>query len=284
MKYACFVTLLLLTVFQACLAQKKTQSTVYSDQQWEYLVLSFGKTTFEPPEKALAYKSIGLGNPNEASSLQNNLDILGRFGWELIAVVGAIGGDQQLMLKRKYDKARTANEYGMIQTGRELYLKDLTDIIGRSLKLSEEQSRLEKEQANKPRLIDLDEVARLERRESLRRRMHDAYRKKLDQVGITQNATIDLQYKSAYSSDITIDIAYDLTPKFLLDGNKYRGQEVQAHLKSTIESFRFRYPELSKYDGISIQIRGFILFAGSNVFINTATNRQSYDGSDWYGD
>ena len=82
------------------------------DQQWEYIIVCFGKTAFENPQKTLAYRTLGVSGGNEGAALEANLDIMGRFGWEVVAIVGAIGGDQQIVLKRKYDKLRSATSTG----------------------------------------------------------------------------------------------------------------------------------------------------------------------------
>ena len=111
------------------------------DTQWEYIVVSFGKTLFDIPEKTLAYKELGIDTGNESISLQTNFDILGRFGWELVSITGAIGGDQQAIFKRKYEKQRSENEYGWILTGKEIYIKDLQDILERRTKIEEERSK-----------------------------------------------------------------------------------------------------------------------------------------------
>jgi len=120
-------------------SQSKSSTYQTNEVQWEYLVVSFGKTEFSTPEKMLAYKIVGVIDGTESTTLQGKIDILGRFGWELINTVGAIGGDQELIFKRKYDRIRTANEYGLIKSGKEVYIKDLQDIIERSLRLEEEQ-------------------------------------------------------------------------------------------------------------------------------------------------
>ncbi|MFX1679204.1 DUF4177 domain-containing protein [Mitsuaria sp. CC2] len=85
-----------------------------SDQMWEYVVVSYGKTLFGAPQKTLAYRTLGLPDGQEGSDLQKSLDILGRFGWELVSVVGAIGGDQQLILKRRFDRVRSNGERAVL--------------------------------------------------------------------------------------------------------------------------------------------------------------------------
>ena len=78
--------------------------------EWEYLVVSYGTTYFTDPvlnlegeagaSKILLLSELGITLPREATELQRDIDVLGRFGWELVAVVGTIGGDQQIVFKR----------------------------------------------------------------------------------------------------------------------------------------------------------------------------------------
>ena len=153
----CAVLLVLIIVACPAFAQQKPVSTPVSvDQKWEYIVVSYGKTEFGGPQKTLAYRPIGLPNGQEAQELQSSLDILGRFGWEAVAFVGAIGGDQQIVLKRKYDKNRIVSEREEISRGAQLYIKDMADILEREQNLREAARRAEDEERNKPHLIDLD--------------------------------------------------------------------------------------------------------------------------------
>lgn len=127
------VSALLIIVACSASAQPKPVLTpVSAEQKWEYIVVSYGKTEFGAPQKTLAYRPIGLPNGQEAQDLQNSLDILGRFGWEAVAFVGSIGGDQQIVLKRKYDKSRIVSEREAIARGAQLYIKDMADILERA--------------------------------------------------------------------------------------------------------------------------------------------------------
>jgi len=79
--------------------------------QWEYLVVTGGKTYFSPTLERSAEgesKAILAGAStftSEAVAAETQMDALGHRGWELVAIVGAIGGDQELVFKRPYVKA-----------------------------------------------------------------------------------------------------------------------------------------------------------------------------------
>lgn len=251
-------------------AQPKAQQVSapqVSDQQWEYIVVSYGKTLFESPQKTLAYRTLGLSaaNANEATDLQSALDLMGRFGWEVVTIVGAIGGDQQILLKRKYDKTRSANEYGMILRGKELYLNDLADIIERSNRLAEEAKRQAEAERNRPRLIDLDALDEQAAREKKLVALEGSYTEALQRTELAPNSTISVKYKYMFSNDINVDIRTDLTSQFLKNGNGYRRKEVAAYLKRQIQRYRFKDPLLEKYDGVKISVTGFIRFNGTEV-------------------
>lgn len=72
--------------------------------QWEYLVISPGSISFslvgtEPPEKFDEVAGL-VRLLRYSGGATTYLDVLGLVGWELVAVVGSIGGDQQYVLKR----------------------------------------------------------------------------------------------------------------------------------------------------------------------------------------
>ncbi|MFZ4725608.1 MAG: hypothetical protein ACOYMD_09185 [Paludibacter sp.] len=259
----------------------KTISYQSNEQQWEYLVISFGKTEFGTPEKMMAYKMVGIKNGSESIDLQSNLDVLGRFGWELVNIVGVIAGDQEIVLKRKYDKIRSSNEYGLIQSGKELYLKDLQDIIERTLRLDEERKKYEELIKNQPKLINLDDVERANKKIDFIKALDVVYKDAFAKTEIANQSSIKVDYKSAYSDDIYIKIEVDLTEKFLLNNNSYHGDEIKKYLRSFLETFRFCDSSLTKYQAISIIINGTIKFNGESTFIDSETTTQIYRSLNW---
>lgn len=83
-------------------------------QQWEYLILTPGTIYTAPPDSdntAEADKAKYLeafpsgrdgyrGLPANIGRFTPQLDALGAQGWELVSIVGQIGGDQQYVFKR----------------------------------------------------------------------------------------------------------------------------------------------------------------------------------------
>lgn len=86
----------------------KSGKVTAEKQEWEYLVVSKGKVYFyDPTNKQPESKPFS----SEATTTQSALDALGAEGWELVAVVGVIGGDQEFILKRpKQSQTKTEGE------------------------------------------------------------------------------------------------------------------------------------------------------------------------------
>src|SRR5262245_49065603 len=89
------------------------------EAQWEYLIVSLGSVAFSSPfmelgapgkSKISAMDSLPFPELVQALATQSAMDNIGENGWELVSVVGSIGGDQEFVFKREYDKARSEAE------------------------------------------------------------------------------------------------------------------------------------------------------------------------------
>ena len=234
---ALVVSLPLMAAAQTKLQPVAPGSSVVAPQeiQWEYLVVSYGKTLFGSPEKTLAYRSIGLAaTAQEANEIQQSFDILGRFGWEVITVVGSIGGDQQIVLKRRYEKAKVANEGLAILRGRELYLKDLIDILERGRKIREESEAAAVAARNQPRLVDLDAKESEEKRMQLTAELNAKVKSALNEIQGAKDPSVSARVLDSAGKYSYVDIKIDLTDLMLKDGGNYRASEVRNWLNSTL--------------------------------------------------
>ncbi len=242
------ITLLILAFCCLGLAQQTAQqSTVSVDGQWEYLVVSFGKTSFSNPiqdttsrtlSKALQYFNSGIGlSLSEAIITEDNMDTLGKFGWELVGIVGAIGGDQQLVFKRKLDPNRA-------KLDAELIAKEGAQTDIQAPKTSSQQ------------LVDLDQ---LEKQQAILDK-----RQKLVQAGqaIVRQAVkvpiVSLGGVSRFTSTVESNLAMttimaqiDLTSQ-VLNGNQYRSSKVQGLLKDISDAIL----QTQGYDKIDCAIFG----------------------------
>lgn len=91
-----------LPLFASTPAVSSTGPMPAAADEWEYLVVSNGRVYFGLPSKQA---SGSIAFRDEAVGTQTSLDQLGREGWELVTVVGLIGGDQEFILKRRKKKA-----------------------------------------------------------------------------------------------------------------------------------------------------------------------------------
>lgn len=94
-------------------------ASAQAKNQWEYLIVTGGKVTFsgfdytQPDQDALKvarYGEASLYLFQEAVSIESQLDTFGKAGWELVSVVGMIGGDQEMIFKRALSSPTTAAE------------------------------------------------------------------------------------------------------------------------------------------------------------------------------
>src|SRR3954468_14327167 len=177
-------------------------------------------------------------------------------------------------------KLRSANEYGLITQGRELYLKDLADIAQRTSRLLEEYRLQAEAEKNKPRLIDLDAVDEQVARQRKLEGLEKSYSEGLRKLDMAPTSTVTVKYRSPFSNDIQVEIRSDLTSKFLKDGNSYRRLEVGSYLKSQTRQYRFKDPVLGQYDAVRITATRFIRFSGQEVEVGSYSTSMSF-GDRW---
>jgi hypothetical protein len=229
-----------------------------SSDKWEYMVVSFGKADFSQLiSKTMAYWDEGVSkDAYGASSYENNLDILGQHGWEATSILGAIGGDQQVMLKRLYDKNRTDAEVKEIVENSFLVAQGLLDSLIAADKELE--------------LIELDAYeADLQKQKN-----SDEYRKLVDDYfnSLTKNKpgawTVNY-YEYEYSPSKLI-ITYDITKDYLLNTNSYRKSQVKAFLNS-LESMLSNMPLPTKVKKLDIKITANIIYSGKTFEVGSAS-------------
>lgn len=193
-------------------------------RQWEYLVVSFGKVYFSDPisdtdiktsglSKLISFSKAGIVIASEGVTTQSKMDTLGKFGWELVGVVGAIGGDQEMLFKRPYLPERSKQE------------EELIKAEGERAKSAIEEERRRNAQAPPANvLVDLDEFDRIAARDANRKAEED--RLKVAVQSVQSNPITVKSIFSAASNDkdsnVIASVIVDGTSKLLTDGNKYR--------------------------------------------------------------
>ncbi|MDO8721316.1 MAG: hypothetical protein Q7J31_03705 [Syntrophales bacterium] len=261
-----------------------TQGQISSAKQWEYLIVSFGKTLFTDPtdnpetkavglSKLLSYSKAGVVSAQEALVTQNQMDTLGKFGWELIDIVGAIGGDQEMVFRRAYDPERSKQEAVLIKKEGERLIAEQQDAATR-LALSMKETT---------ELIDLDAVEKAAATNETRRKEEARLMEAINTIKIypISSRKVISTADDPTASRVAAEIEIDGTAA-LLTGNKYRSSEANkiakqiarniynaaglgnaSYIKDPSESFAFRLGEVK----ISVLVKAS--FQGTTKIIST---------------
>jgi hypothetical protein len=244
----CFMTTIALVIgaegiaaqSSTAIAASPATTTKPSATQWEYLVVSFGKAYFGDPMSSLdkqaglskirAFSQAGVMDAQEATHFQYNMDKLGRFGWELVAAVGMIGGDQEFIFKRPFDQNRSLSESALIaEEGR---------------RIEEMEKAMEAEQAGKAKqsadeLIDLDEAERMAREAESRDTAEILLEQAVYEVAskpLIQDLKIVCK-EEMWPPSGRVTVILDATAQLLKDGNKYRSSEARDFAAKFVQDF-----------------------------------------------
>jgi hypothetical protein len=280
---ACALAVVLATTTPTALGQNKASVKnsilLPAEQQWEYIVVSYGKTIFASPQKTLAYRTVGLQAGDEAINLEKSLDILGRFGWEVVSIVGSIGGDQQIVLKRKYNRNLVKGESSAILNGKDLYIKDLIDIMEREQRLREEEKASAEAERNLPRLIELEGAEALTKRIADDAALVSIYKNAFEESGIAKFSTINVNVSG---EDVTVKITSDVTNQFLTNGNAYRRSDVMKFIDNQVSAYRTVANSLGHQKSVSIYVNAVIQFGGKSNGVYSTNTRYFTSLKEWY--
>jgi hypothetical protein len=224
-------------IILACAWSSMAQTATRPKQpQWEYLIVSFGKVYFVDPlndpeakasgsSKLLSFSQAGIVIAQEGIRTQRPMDTLGKFGWELVGVVGAIGGDQEMLFKRPYDENRSKQEEELIkQEGENLR------------KILEAERAKTSRVAPATELVDLDEIDRIEARNANRKSQEDRLKASTASVPALKVKSVLSDASSATEIDVTGTYVIDGTSQLLTDGNKYRSSAAKQLAETTLKS------------------------------------------------
>jgi hypothetical protein len=222
----------------------------------------------------MAYWDQGISKTAQgATSFEKDLDILGQHGWEVVSILGAIGGDQQVTLKRLYDDARTSSELRTIDENSEKVVNGFLESL-----LAEEEKAKKKEASVEIKLIELDsyeaEHAKLKKRSEL----ETAVTNFLNKLMIKPK---EISYKWEADSiskkdKINISLKYDITKNCLINTNQYRKSDSDRLLAS--------YGDPMKASPIpkdilgSVSLNGYITYMGKEFLVS-----HIYYYIDYYG-
>jgi hypothetical protein len=214
----------LLLVLAALLSTAMAQPSA----AWEYLVVSYATPTSGAPRselgggeasrsKVLRFADLGIPLPASATELQRNIDLLGRFGWELAAVVDSAEDGQQLIFKRPYDQVRSEREAQRIAAERAAILAEFDSV--RELPRVADVSELE--------LVDLDAVDRA--RATVDRNVRDAAGVRARILDVLEmgypiaHLEVDARAQSPSApADVVVRLTQDVTNAALVGATEYR--------------------------------------------------------------
>lgn len=259
--------------------QAAAQKTL-EGEQWEYLVLSFGKTLFGDIEdniisgdsKLAAFQEFStLLAGSEALNLQKKMDILGRFGWEAIEVVGQIGGDQQLMFKRQRRSDRIEAEKLVIARLSSILKQEEAEKEAKLKEFYAELRAMEEKKSAAQRIEQSDELVELDAKEQNeldtadRNKLTQSLKQALEKVvessklGLPKGMSLcdvsyDLRTSRGRSGRIdevggSLTITLDGTP-LLKKENTYRRSAAKIAVEEYIQLFK-KQPGIWKVSGYS---------------------------------
>jgi hypothetical protein len=237
--------------------------------------VSFGTTYFSNPlldpeikaaglSKILNYGDVGVTLASEAISTQEQMDILGRFGWELVSIVGTIGGDQEFVFKRPYDSQRSQQEAEIIK----LEGAKLVEIINTPIP----------ETPAEPQLVDLDRSERELALTSKRQEYITRATSLLSPKGFTVteiNAESNI-YDPENEFRVSANVLLDVTD-IVENGNQFRGsvaqEQVDAYLQSLgLTESRYNSPTCL-LDGLEVRVQPVILFNNKYQKVGSGTQK-----------
>jgi len=254
-------------------ASTAKQDAVVSNtpQEWEYLVISYGTTYFSDAEKTDLYYPLTHDIGQEGTELQKSLDGLGKLGWELITVTGTISGDQELILKRKYDENNKERDAKIIGEESEKFNKEMIDDWEKESKEAEKTKKLV---AEKKALVDLDKVEK----ETESEKSNEEFAS----FGSDMQKFLQDNYHCSVSGEneyyrYVINASFDLTADFLSNGNEYRSSLVKQYFDDVDRSISVA-DERIQYRTLVIKYSGYIML--NDQKIEVYSNEVEYKKND----
>ena len=221
---------------------------------WEYLVLSLGKNYFSsiPSDatyiipnlgfKSLAYRDDGFHRTNEATTTESQMDILGKNGWELVNIIGMIGGDQQYVFKRPLD-VKLYND--TLEESDKIY----TTIIERLKNPSPINESTE--------LVEYEAYKATEEKNKITENKDKYIKSKLIEYNKYKIDTYLLRESSQDYVPDFLSIYIDASEKLLFDENKYKQSEADQLAQEAKQYFNKIFSDkFDVYISIEIEFNG----------------------------
>ena len=285
MKKSLIVVLLLsISVFSFSQQKSAASATGAGTTRWEYMTVCFGKTYFNDAEKSLLY----FGDedlPSEGTGLQEKLDILGTNGWEVIGIVGAIGGDQQILLKRLYNAQVSDSEKKKVEAlKKERDQKRLTEFeafLKEQERLAQEERdkglQIEAAATKKEVLVDRDQLdawdiqkRKLSEQEALVKQEREADEKYILSLFDAYQYEGMTKTKQVIENGYELTLSFDLTNQYLVNTNQYRSSETQKFAEDRLNDIRYDERTL-KRTHVSVRVHCYITYNKQKLEVGTAS-------------
>jgi hypothetical protein len=282
-----FAFIVFVVFIASSLSAQTTSILTQGNIQWEYLVICLGKAYFSEPQKLLAYPEIDFASAEEATNIQDNLDKLGKYGWEVTNIVGQIGGDQEIVLKRIFNVDRSKEEANVIQKKKEDIDKinqelqkgiDATKDGENAVSENNDQSTITQEpeiqEIPKIELVDLDKLEEEKKKESEKNELKNSI------IKLVQTSLLGNQFELdvTINDEITVTLVFDGTTKFLHE-NTYRASEVESFMNEICVSIKSINFNTDKKIWVHLQVNA--TFQNENVEIGYTSMLGSRFGDDF---
>ena len=195
---------------------------------WEYLVVAYETPSLDASmndvgaaeasrAKIRRFGDLGIPLPRDATALQRNIDLLGRFGWELVAVVGTVDEGRQMLFKRPYDEERIEREAELIANERATILAQF-DAVRESPRVADPDA---------PELVDLDAVDRAQATDARNARDVEYVRERIIELAAMgfPLSHLEVEARSAApdaAGDVVVRLIQSVTEAALVGENEYR--------------------------------------------------------------
>lgn len=188
------------------------------------------------------------------------MDTLGKFGWELVGIVGAIGGDQEMVFRRPYDPEQSKAEAALIKEEGERLLALQRNIARQTVEADfVDLDALERENA----------IAETRRKEEARLKTAIESLSDPNIIEIKVASTAQTPSASAVFAEIIVDGS-----QLLKEGNKYHSSAARALAKQVAGRIYAAAGLTSRY---AAQDLTFLSYSAGEVKLDVSV-RLSYQG------
>ncbi len=213
--------LILIIAFCVCSSPAHTSTVSISDESWEYLIVSIrylsDKEDFNVADKWIGRRQGNTGFSQDPKT-QNELDRIGKLGWQLVGIMPANVNDNpslensKFIFKRKLDLARSEREAEELK------------------KLLDEIKTNPPKPINNTSLIELDNADFAAKQNEVADKAKARLEQAIKKTSITSVVSLATSY-SSNPKQTYAELLVDGSSALLKDGNKYRLSEAKTYTR-----------------------------------------------------